>query len=45
MRAENDCQVSLKAEMEVRVLNEKVDQLLHHEKHRFMKMSCMINKY
>lgn len=38
MRAENDYQVNLKAEMEVRVLNEKVDQLLHHEMHRFMKV-------
>ena len=38
MRAENDYQVNLKAEMEVRVLNEKVDQLLHHEMRRFMQV-------
>ncbi|MDX2503218.1 MAG: DUF1003 domain-containing protein, partial [Gammaproteobacteria bacterium] len=38
MRAENDYQVNLKAEMEIRVLNEKVDQLLHHEMRRFMQV-------
>ncbi len=38
MRAENDYQVNLKAEMEIRMLNEKVDQLLHHEMRRFMKV-------
>lgn len=38
MRAENDYQVNLKAEMEIRVLNEKVDQLLHHQLQRFMKV-------
>ncbi len=38
MRAENDYQINLKAEMEIRVLNEKVDQLLHHQLQRFMKV-------
>jgi len=38
MRAENDYQVNLKADMEIRVLNEKVDQLLHHEMCRFMQV-------
>jgi len=36
MRAENDYQVNLKAEMEVRIINEKLDQLLHQVISRFM---------
>ncbi|NIA19897.1 MAG: DUF1003 domain-containing protein [Xanthomonadaceae bacterium] len=36
MRAENDYQVNLKAEMEVRIINEKLDQLLHQVMRRFM---------
>ncbi len=38
MRAENDYQVNLKAEMEIRGLGEKVDQLLHNEMRRFMEV-------
>jgi len=38
MRAENDYQVNLKAEMEIRVLNEKVDQLIHHDIQRLMEV-------
>jgi len=36
--AENDYQVNLKAEMEIRLMNEKIDQLLHHEMRRFMEI-------
>ncbi len=36
MRAENDYQINLKAEMEVRIINEKLDQLLHQVMRRFM---------
>ncbi len=38
IRAENDYQVNLKAEMEVRIINEKLDQLLHQEMRRFMEV-------
>ena len=38
IRAENDYQVNLKAEMEVRMINEKLDQLLHQEMRRFMEV-------
>jgi uncharacterized membrane protein len=31
LRAENDYQVNLKAELEIRTLTEKMDQLLHHQ--------------
>lgn len=38
MRAENDYQVNLKAEMEIRGLGEKIDQLLHNEMRRVMEV-------
>lgn len=38
MRAENDYQVNLKAEMEIRALTEKMDLLLHNEIRRFMEV-------
>lgn len=38
IRAENDYQVNLKSEMEVRLINEKLDQLLHQEMRRFMEV-------
>jgi uncharacterized membrane protein len=38
MRAENDYQINLKSEVEVRMINEKLDQLLHHEMRRFMEI-------
>ncbi len=38
IRAENDYQVNLKSEMEVRIVNEKLDQLLHQEMRRFMEV-------
>jgi len=38
MRAENDYQVNLKSEVEVRMLGEKLDQLLHHEMRRFLEI-------
>jgi len=38
MRAENDYQVNLKAEIEIRVLTEKMDQLLHHQWVRMMEV-------
>lgn len=38
IRAENDYQVNLKSEMEVRIINEKLDQLLHQEMRRFMEV-------
>lgn len=41
MRAENDYQINLKAEMEIRVLNEKMDQLRHNEMRRFMEIQQM----
>ena len=31
MRAENDYQVNLKAELEIRAINEKLDQLVHQQ--------------
>lgn len=31
MRAENDYKVNLKAELEIRIISEKIDQLLHHQ--------------
>ncbi len=48
MRVENDYQVNLKSEMEVRIINEKLDQLLHQEMRRFMEIQQiqmdMLNK-
>ena len=41
MRAENDYQVNLKAEIEVRVLSEKMDQLLHHQWQRLLEIQRM----
>lgn len=38
IRAENDYQVNLKSEMEVRIISEKLDQLLHQEMRRFMEI-------
>ncbi len=38
MRAENDYQVNLKSELEVRLMTEKIDQLLHQEMRRFMEI-------
>ena len=38
LRAENDYQVNLKSEMEVRIISEKLDQLLHQEMRRFMEI-------
>ena len=38
MRAENDYQVNLKSEVEVRIISEKLDQLLHHEMRRFLEI-------
>jgi uncharacterized membrane protein len=31
MRGENDYQVNLKAELEIRAINEKLDQLIHQQ--------------
>lgn len=31
LRAENDYQVNLKAELEIRIINEKLDTLIHHQ--------------
>lgn len=41
LRAENDYQVNLKAEIEVRVLSEKMDQLLHHQWQRLLEIQRM----
>jgi uncharacterized membrane protein len=41
LRAENDYQVNLKAEMEIRIINEKLDQLLNHEMPRLMEMQAV----
>ncbi|MDE2181725.1 MAG: DUF1003 domain-containing protein [Alphaproteobacteria bacterium] len=38
LRAENDYQVNLKAEIEVRVLSERMDQLLHHQWARLLEI-------
>ncbi len=38
MRAENDYQVNLKSEVEIRIIAEKLDQLLHQEMRRFMEI-------
>jgi uncharacterized membrane protein len=38
IRAENDYQLNLKSEMEVRIISEKLDQLLHQEMRRFMEI-------
>jgi uncharacterized membrane protein len=41
LRAENDYQVNLKAEIEIRVLSEKVDQLLHNQWARLLEIQQM----
>lgn len=41
LRAENDYQVNLKAEIEIRVLTEKMDQLLHHQWQRLLEIQRM----
>jgi uncharacterized membrane protein len=41
LRAENDYQVNLKAEIEIRVLTEKMDQLLHHQWQRLLEIQHM----
>ncbi len=41
MRAENDYQVNLKAEIEIRVMSEKMDQLLHHQWQRLLEIQRM----
>ncbi len=41
MRAENDYQVNLKAEIEIRVMTEKMDQLLHHQWQRLLEIQRM----
>ena len=38
LRAENDYQVNLKAEIEIRALSEKMDQLLHHQWARLLEI-------
>ena len=38
LRAENDYKVNLKAEIEIRSLSEKLDQLLHHQWTRLMEI-------
>ncbi len=38
MRAENDYQVNLKSEVEIRMLGEKLDHLLHNEMRRFLEI-------
>ena len=41
LRAENDYQVNLKAELEIRVINEKLDQVLHHELPRLLEIQTL----
>ncbi len=41
LRAENDYQVNLKAELEIRVVNEKLDQIMHHELPRLMEIQTV----
>ncbi|HEB68137.1 MAG TPA: DUF1003 domain-containing protein [Desulfobulbus sp.] len=38
LRAQNDYQVNLKAELEVRIINEKLDTLIHHQWLRFLEI-------
>ncbi len=38
IRAENDYQLNLKAEMEIRMIKERIDQLLHQEMRGFMEI-------
>ena len=38
LRTQNDYQVNLKAEVEIRIINEKLDHLLHHEIPRLMEV-------
>ena len=38
LRAQNDYQVNLKAELEVRISNEKLDTLIHHQWLRFLEI-------
>ena len=38
LRAQNDYQVNLKAELEVRIINEKLDTLIHHQWLRFVEI-------
>ncbi len=37
-RAENDCLVNLKAELEIRLLHDKLDHMLHHLWERLMEI-------
>ena len=41
LRAENDYQVNLKAEIEIRALGEKIDQLLHNQWMRLLEIQQM----
>ncbi len=41
LRAENDYQVNLKAEIEIRHLHEKIDRLLLHQWHRLLEIQQM----
>lgn len=41
LRAENDYQVNLKAELEIRVISEKLDQILHHELPRLLEIQTL----
>jgi uncharacterized membrane protein len=38
LRAENDYQVNLKAELEIRAISEKLDQLIHHQWERLLEI-------
>ncbi len=41
LRAENDYQVNLKAELEIRIIDEKLDQILHHELPRLLEIQTL----
>ena len=38
LRAESDYKVNLKAEVEIRMINEKLDQLIHHQWTRLLEI-------
>lgn len=45
LRSQNDYQVNLKSELEIRVLNEKIDHLINHQVMRLMEVQDMQMEY
>ena len=45
LRSQNDYQVNLKSELEVRILNEKIDHLINHQVMRLMEVQALQIEY